>query len=277
MKKMVIVFISAVMVFVGCDTGSVDTADVISDCSFTLESVGTDSVTAVTRGVASDNGIKIAFRSSDIEFWSTSGDYSNLVSAKYGIEGNVSREVTLSDTSNNVIFMPNSAKFTDYEMPEFEKKRYDIARLDIGSGRIEYSKNVSDLTDGDIFLEDDLDGNSIILIDENKLNHIVYVPRSADDDYFESKISNNDDEDFVSALKLVYDFRANNPDIDMDGALFVPFQAVDFTKNAKKLKISVNWDMSSIFEIYNEEMGEYVLNGDADGTPYDFDIDVEVK
>lgn len=58
--------------------------------------------------------------------------------------------------------------------------------------------------------------------------------------------------------------------MDVDGALFVPFDPVDFTgkSNADKVKIKLEWDLDTIFTA--ESNGTYTLSETAGGYAFQF-------
>ena len=64
----------------------------------------------------------------------------------------------------------------------------------------------------------------------------------------------------------------NDINIEADGALFIPFDPIDFknTKNPNNMKVKLELDLDNI--IKSEQDGIYMLNDDADGTPYYSDI-----
>jgi hypothetical protein len=255
-----------------------------------------------SRSVAAPGGLKISFRSSDIEFWATGGSFDNLRSLKYHqwsgeIAGaNVSTEIGLSDTEDNIIFMPNKVKISDYDMPQFDRNlAYDVARMDIGSGNINFTMNGSTMDVSNSTLGDgSLNANSIVFIDRNYLTSVVYVPRTDSsailNDYFDNGELNGS-YDYGADTAFILDFVVENTAtwidssltgkddayMDVDGALFVPFDPVDFTgkNDAKMVKISLEWDLNSIFTA--ESGGSYTLADTADGTPFNFDVSIEVK
>ncbi|MBB6481483.1 hypothetical protein [Spirochaeta isovalerica] len=222
------------------------------------------------------NGIKVSFRSSDIEFWASEGDFTNLLSLKYSdgqdhdqnldpdmeSQMNVSLEIGLSDSTDNVVFMPNNIHFDDFIVfPDFKEKIYDIVRIDIGSGAMTFSKDNSN-----IYIDNNsiarLDCNSIVLIDRDRLNEIEYVPRGGSPDNL-----------FLTNL---YDSNSNNI-VDVDGALFIPFDPIDLRDigEIQSFKFKIEWDMDDIFT--KLENGIYTLNNNADGTPFDFSFSIEVR
>jgi hypothetical protein len=192
--------------------------------------------------------------------------------------------------------MPNKVKLSDYTMPYFDtSKIYDVARMDIGNGSMNFTMNGSVMNVTSARLGNgSLNANSIVFIDRSVLNNIVYI--SGNDlgtilnDYFDN-----------DALDGVYDYGADSDFIldfvventatwsggnltgkddsymDVSGALFVPFDPVDFSgkSNAKKVKIKLEWDLDTIFTA--ESGGNYTLNDTADGTPFNFDVSIEIQ
>ena len=175
--KYSIIFLILLSLFIGC---SVEVADY---GSFEIESG--DSNLAVSRSVTIPSGLKVAFRSSDIEFWASHGDYSNLHSDKYGPKSgaNISTEVTLSDNEDNVLFMKNKVKLSEYNMPEFNEDLYDVARMDIGNGDISFTMNGSlmNVTSSKLG-SSNLNANSIVFINNilnNINNSMISLPSSS--------------------------------------------------------------------------------------------------
>jgi len=256
--------------------------------NFNLDSEGLTVDEETRRGVnkgINSNGMKISFRSSDLEMWATHGDFSNLVSSKYVawemIDNqddllNVSSEIKFSDTAHNVVFMPNNVKLGDeYVIPKIDVNAvYDVVRLDIGGGDLTFSKNANHINvrkANDDGIGARLEGNSIILIDNTILTESCYITSNMMD--------NVKNFDFGIDNEFLQYFISNNGNfrIDMNGALFIPFNPIEFHKKANptKLKIKVKWDMDSIFSAIENDV--YILNDNADGTPYDFDIEIEIN
>lgn len=291
MRKIFIGFIVlAIMLAVGCEmpTGIVD-EPIGGDSSFVLNFGEPSEPSMSSRGAGVPNGMKISFRSSDIEFWSTD-DFDNLQSQAFNHgDGNLSTSLRLSDTEDNVIFMPNTVKISDYDMPEFESKTYNVARMDIGGGNINFTMNGSPMNvSSSTLFGGSLNANSIVFIDEAVLSETVYVDRATATDIIQDAV------DGVSGTygvpTVIAEFVANNAGywndgtyvaidetvMDVDGALFVPFTPVDLRNdNAKKVRIKIDWDLDTVFESVNGD--EYVLSDVADGTPYNFDVTVEIQ
>jgi hypothetical protein len=310
MKKILMYCLFALSLFqFACDSGTLPSgAGTSAASSFSLESAdlaATELLSKSVRTIAAPNGLKISFRSSDIEFWATGGDFSNLRSLKYQnwygeIPGaNVSIEIGLSNSEDNVVFMPNMVKLSDYDMPEFDRNQiYDVARMDIGGGSINFTMNGSTMNVQSSVLSHNgaLNANSIIFIDRSHLSSIVYVPRTDMSsillDFFpDSSLDNVYDYGTPATTDFILDFVVNNAAtwidseltgyddayMDVDGALFVPFDPVDFAGKFKatKVKIKLEWDLDTIFT--SESEGNYALNNIAGGTPYDFNISIEIK
>lgn len=318
MKKIVLVCSLVLMfIFFSCDTsvvtgstgdsgtGGGGTGGTTTDPSFSLESKdlgASEMLGSPSRAVAAPGGLKVSFRSSDIEFWATDGSFTNLRSLKYHewdgeIAGaNLSTEIGLSDSEDNVVFMPNKVKLSEYDMPEFDRaKVYDVARMDIGGGNINFTMNgsVMNVTSNTLG-SGSLNANSIIFIDDSVLSETVYVSRNDSsailNDYFDNNTLDGT-YDYGSNTNFILDFVVENTAtwlsgnltgkddayMDVDGALFVPFEPVDFTSNsnANKVKIKLEWDLDSIFT--SGSGGTYTLKETAGGTPYDFNVTIEIK
>jgi len=299
MKNLLIIGLS-LLIFISCDpspaTGGENDP---SGSTFSLESGdsgATDLLTDSERTVAVPEGLKISFRSSDIEFWSTGGTFSKLRSFKYhewegAIAGaNLSTEIGLSDSEDNVVFMPDKVKLSEYEMPDFDKTLiYDAARMDIGSGEISFTMNGSVMkVESGLLGNGSLNANSIIFIDRDFLNSIVYISRYDADTIYDDYFDNNQFDgtyDYGADTQFVLEFMIENTGMgsidktymDVDGALFVPFDPVDFTgkSEAHKVKIKLEWDLDTVFTA--ESDGIYTLNDAAGGTPYNFDVSIEIQ
>jgi len=301
MKKHVLfVLIGVLFFFAACDNGTLpaDNDAPLEDPAFSLESADLGATTQLSssmRAVSAPNGLKISFRSSDIEFWATGGDFTDLRSLKYDewdgeVPGaNLSTEIGLSDSEDNVVFMPNMVKLSDYVMPVFDKSLvYDVARMDIGNGTINFTMdgnvlNVSSPT----LATGSIDANSIVFIDRAVLNNVVYVSRPEAEiiisDYLDGGL--NGTYAFGVDTDFILDFIIANAGMgaiddtymDIDGAMFVPFDPVDFTgkSNANKVKIKLEWDLDTIFTAGSA--GTYTLKETAVGTPYDFSVSIEIK
>lgn len=297
MKKIfTLFFITVLLVFVGCDTNTVSGVD---DSVFSLESSdsgATDYMASSMRAIAAPGGLKVSFRSSDIEFWATGGDFTDLRSKKYEdwygvVEGaNVSTEIGLSDSEDNVVFMPNKVKLSEYDMPDFDRSLvYDVARMDIGSGNINFTMNgsVMDVTSPTLG-NGSLNANSIVFIDRDVLQNVVYISRDDANtilsDYQGDSTFDNT-YDYGADTQFILNFIVNNTGMgmiddtymDVDGALFVPFDPVDFTGNsqADKVKIKLEWDLDTVFTA--ESGGTYTLSDVAGGTPFNFNVSIEIK
>ena len=244
-----------------------------------LSDVGTDAD-------SSPNGIKMSFRSSGLEFWASNGNYDILTSSKYITGGNTSTELTLSNTENNMVFISNNVKMEKVDMLNFDTTAiYDVVRMDIGAGNMSFSNGASDISiaNGDVA---NLDANSIIFIDETKISKIYYIESGVMNQICANspridvnEIFAPEDVDFMVAyIKANHnsDFITSEYPMDVDGALLIPFETIDFTKhaNVKNVKLKVIWDMNDIFSAIEGDV--YTLNENADGTPYDFYIQVEI-
>ena len=249
---------------------------IIVDLAFNLDSEGTtvdDSARALND--VNINGMKVSFRSSDIEFWASDGNFSNLASFKYfgtmeNNEFNISSEINLSDTQDNVVFMPNNIKIgDDYTLPSIDINAvYDVARLDIGGGGMNFSKDANSMS---LSNDGSLNCNSIIMINRENMTEIHYVPRPL---MYDIRANNN--ADFGTDTNFLNDFVKSNDSMDMDGALFIPFDPVDIKGNGNisKVKIKVKWDMDDLFSAFENNV--YTLKNDADGTPFDFEFIVSL-
>jgi hypothetical protein len=290
----------------GCDTSPATGGDgTTDDSTFSLESAdsgASEYLSSSVRAIDVPSGLKISFRSSDIEFWATGGSFTNLRSLKYHewygeVTGaNISTEIGLSDSEDNVVFMPNKVKLSEYEMPAFDKSLvYDVARMDIGGGNINFTMNGSVMNVTSTTLgSGSLNANSIVFIDRDFLQNVVYINSNDSsailNDYFDNNIL-DDSYDFGADTNFILDFVVENTAtwindnltgndnayMDVDGALFVPFEPVDFTgkSNANKVKIKLDWDLDTVFTA--EDSGTYTLNDSADGTPFNFDVSIEIK
>jgi len=270
MKRLFSILILIVLVFAGCEMNTLIVDEGFSLLGFSLIAEGV-SADSSARGTSS-NGLKLAFRSSDIEFWAAGDNYTNLISTKFVSGGvtdkNESIEISLSDTAENVVFMPNKVHIErGYEMPNFDmNKVYNIVRMDIGSGQLTLTMNGNPVNASNSTLSStSLNANSIVLVDRNIMHEAHYISR------LEMRNINdynyNVDDDFIK------EFNSNIGSIDVDGALFLPFDSIDFAgKNkAKNVHIRLKWNMDDIFDMDN------VLKGTADGTPYDFSVEVEIN
>lgn len=322
MKKIILQILSISIFFISCDNTHLPA----NEGKFQLASGDINaslSRSLISRNIDAPSGLHISLRSSDIEFWATSGDYSNLQSYSYSMPypdatRNVSISIELSDSEDNVNFMPGEMTLGEYLMPTFNTSLiYDVARMDIGNGQVKYALDGSPLnikSDGDGLGTGIKDiANSIIFIDSAQLSSTVYIPwgmqsgilHDIEDglrDGYEAdgvtpiifypspaSVAVNLSDAYSDTSKYppsIIDFIADNasdtaPDstrhfVDMSGALFVPFEPIDFSgiSEATEVRLTIKWDLNSVFD--RQDSGQYILNWDACGTPYDFDVTMDV-
>ena len=206
---------------------------------------------------------QIDFRSSQIEFWSieTIEDVDKLISAYY--EGANSTYVDLFDIDKTFIFKPNElVQFTRENNVAFENKKYNIIRLDIGSGTINFTVN------GNLISGPYLNCNSIIFIDREFLTESVYVERINSE--YETYISKEEEFKIVDTIILNSDVY-NNGTIDVDGALFIPFEATDFSsyETISSVVVDISWNLNNLLSIDGES---YFFTDRVSGFPYDFEV-----
>ena len=74
---------------------------------------------------------------------------------------------------------------------------------------------------------------------------------------------------------FVAEFIQTNPDIDMDGALFVPFDGIDLTTvQSTELVVKLRWDVVGSFNNPGGT-GSFEMDDRVNGTPFDFRASVE--
>ena len=295
--KITIAALAIVVIFLsGCDSN-------LLNRDFSIESRDAGAVSSsLSRGITAPEGLKISFRSSDIEFWASGGDFTNLMSTLYGSRAgaNVSVSIELSDTADNIVFMPEQVEISSYVMPAFDTSRiYDVARMDIGAGNINYRMNGSSINIDDnssvLSSNGSLNANSIVFINRSVLNNVVYISRTTAGeilgDAMDGAIDSTDydfgiDTDFI--VKFVADNTADwidgnltgtdNAFMDVDGALFVPFDPIEFSglTEAGGVKLSLEWDLDNVFTSVDPGTGIYTLDNSADGTPFNFNVTIDV-
>jgi len=292
MRYFIFVFVLIGLVFTGCNLGGIDQGDIdqgedesIQNGRFSIIFGESDELPQASSRSAPE-GLQISFRSSDIEFWSSNGNFKNLSSALYGEKqgANISIAVELSDSADNFVFSRGEVNFGEYSLPEFDTSCiYDVARLDLGGGHISYSIDGNLINPVGLY---SLNTNSMVFIDNTVLTEVVYVDRNVANSIL-SDISDNDQlDDTYDVPDFVRDFIANNGGpmmaydttyMDMDGALFVPFPVIAFTEQSviSSVRINIDWDIDAAIESSSE--GQYVLDDSADGTPYNFVVSVEIQ
>lgn len=293
MKKIIPTIALIATFFSGCDSNLLT-----GDLSIESRDAGVIS-SNLSRSITAPENLKISFRSSDIEFWASGGNFTNLMSTLYGSRpgANISVSIELSDSADNIVFKPGQVEVSSYTMPTFDTSRiYDVARMDIGGGQINYTKSGSNI---DIYSptlgNGSLNANSIVFINRSELNNVVYISRVTAgiiiEDAMDGSISSTD-YDFGSDTDFIVNFVADNTAdwingnltgtddafMDVDGALFVPFDPIEFSDLTKNggVKLSLEWDLNNVFESVNPETGTYTLNSSADGTPYNFNVTIDV-
>lgn len=285
MKSLLVITVSIVILIISsCSAGG-------GPSTFSVES--RDFGVTSSRSIVAPSGVEIGIRSSDIEFWSTGGDFTNLQSDLYNpVAGsNRSTAIELSDTFYNIVFAPGEVRIQDYSMPYIDPDRiYDVARLDIGGGGFAYTINGLPISASSPVLgAGSLNANSIVFVDRSVLDDVVYVDRveAADilNDYFDNQrmdgtYNYGTDTDFIVAF--VKDNTAiwtgtgltgsDEAFMDVNGALFVPFDPLDLRnrEGVSTITISITLDMDEVFE--SESGGIYILSEIADGTPFAFDV-----
>lgn len=302
MKK-IMLFLVVVLVLGSCDMGMFE----MLFGTFELESGDVGATEAATtsgaRALNVPNGLKVSFKSDYIEFWSTD-DFNNLSSARYSeimTEGNFSDSIDLRGElpgePDNVVFMPNKVKLSQYKMPVFDtSKTYNLVRMSISYETMNYTMNGNPMKiAGSGLGTHSLEGNSIMFVDRAVLHNIVYVSNVVAADILKKALGHDyyvSEYDFGEDTEFITNFIINNTVTkgmdgmsswesidgsytDFEGGLFVPFDPIEFKENGDKVKIKIEWDIDTIFESVNED--EYTLADNADGTPYDFKISVEVK
>ncbi len=214
---------------------------------------------------------QVDFRSSHVEFWSikTISDVDGLVSAYY--VGTNSAYIDLADTDETFIFRPNEiAQFTKENEISFENKKYNIIRMDIGSGKINFTVN------GNIIITDkinQLSCNSIFFIDIEFLTTSIYIDSEEAESIHKGTFT---EIDIVDAIIL--NSNVNNGTIDVDGALFIPFEATDFSEYGflDSVTVDISWDLNSIVGSSDNGL-TYFTENRVEGFPYDFEVTLIVK
>jgi hypothetical protein len=69
---------------------------------------------------------------------------------------------------------------------------------------------------------------------------------------------------------------AGGNDIDMDGALFIPFDGIDLTGEIAKVAVFFEWDIVGAFDDEDND-GEYEMANRYNGTCFDFNVRVETE
>ena len=211
------------------------------------------------------------FRSSDIEFWSTelAGGYTGLVSDLYsiGINENVSVSIDLPDVTETFKFVEGTVHEVDNTDADFASTIYDIVRIDIGGGSFMFSHNGSTVSYENTVTGESggINGNSIFLISNALLDGSYYVPR---DDFYDSK------EELIASGKsefLAEFISSADNNIDMDGALFIPFDGIDITGDITTVQVFFEWDIiGSVAD--SDSDGTYEMENRYNGTCFDFNV-----
>jgi hypothetical protein len=289
MRKSILtgLIIITALTFIGCgelpftesenetENYSVATRDIEVALRSNIES--SDSRTAVADG----DDLAMWFRSSDIEFWSTelAGGYTELVSDLYSSEQDEQNKVSVSfdlpDVNETFKFVLGTVHEVEDATVSFANTIYDIIRIDIGGGGFNFEHNgnsisvINTLTDE----SNGINGNSIFLISSTMLDAPYYVPRT---DFYDSKedlIASGRSEflaDFISAKS------SGGNNIDMDGALFIPFDGIDLKGDITKISVFFEWDIAGAFDDADNN-DQYEMDDRYNGTCFDFNVRVETE
>ncbi len=139
---------------------------------------------------------------------------------------------------------------------------YNIIRIDIGAGNFSFKHNNAIVSPYNIDTDEcsSINGNSIFLIDRELIgDSAIYIPRT----YFYSYNGN----DFLE------DFLPDNPEIDMDGALFIPFDGIIVEEDVQNISVCLVWDLTDCISDDDGD-GIYKMDDRVYGTPFDFSIEI---
>ncbi len=272
-------FIFSLIVFIvfitGCDSGSSASDGATRNIAVELRSnVETAAESGISRvAVAGGDDLVMWFRSSDIEFWSTdlAGGYTDLVSDLYtsGTGDNVSVSIDLPDADETFKFEEGTVHEVDNTDADFANTVYDIVRIDIGSGSFDFSHNGSSVNYVNTVTGETggINGNSIFLISSDLLDGSYYVSRT---EFYDSK------EELVASGKsefLAEFISSEDNDIDMDGALFIPFDGIDLTEEITTVQVFFEWDITGSIDDADSD-GSYEMEDRYNGTCFDFNVRV---
>jgi len=262
----IIIFV-ALVALVGCSNPFMDNTTVSNEKARFVIEVNGNGNRAVSHNVTQSNDqLSFSFRSSDIEFWPTDYNQSNLSSFN---SGNKSHKMFLTeDTSNkdhNVIFVPGSVQTQNTSGFNLPAGSYDIVRIDMGGGQfsLKYNEDFVKVSSNRI------DVNSIILI--KGLHEPVLITRGMwRNDKVKLVVNTN--------YNIINSFYENNTffetagQLDVDGALFLPFDGIEIVEN-QSFSIVFEWDIEGAFN-YDEENDVYEMADRVAGYPFDFNVSI---
>ena len=269
MKKITILLVMLFVVIIlswGCTTVSENDSQSFSN---TTTFITRDSnMLFKAKGLESPTVDEIYFRSSHIEFWSieTINDVDNLYSVyEYNPlteKSQLPASIYLPDIDKTFIFKPNKlVQFTRENDISFENKKYNIIRFDIGAGEISFIIN------GNLISSPYLNCNSIVFVDKEFLTESIYVDRNL------SELINIKDSTtgslIVDAITLQSHVYGGN--IGVDGALFIPFIATDFSdyETILSVVVDISWNLNNLLSIDGES---YFFTDRVSGFPYNFEV-----
>ncbi|HAK46016.1 MAG TPA: hypothetical protein DCO79_08885 [Spirochaeta sp.] len=289
MKKplFILMCIVAAALFVGCEnlswTDFFDSNNNTQNTQSTTRNIDVELRSSVESSVsrtavAQGDELAMWFRSSDIEFWSTelAGGYTELVSDLYSSESDeadkISVSINLPDVYETFKFLPGLDHEVQDASASFASTVYDIIRIDIGSGGFSFEHNENHVSVRNTITgeSDGINGNSIFLISSTMLDAPYYVPRTVFYNTKEELIASGRSEwlaEFISAS-------SNN--IDMDGALFIPFNGIDLSGDISVVTVFFEWDIEGAFDDADND-GNYEMDNRYNGTCFNFDVRVETE
>jgi len=267
------------------------------DGNFSVQVSNSVSMMRSISGQGVDEGNKVYFRSSDIEFWSFdsisdistfsswSEDYDNGGSLKYDMGDNVESIVFYPDSnisndlSNN--FNPTwNTKVNNFISSNMFTGKMNLCRLDLGSGHVGFIK---DGTNIDVNLMDLPTINSILFVDESYLSESFLI-KGGDtvEDILNGSLTKENlaiSEDDYNLIFEIFSIgcSSNNYKIDVDGALFIPFTPFDislYDPSSNSLLIEITWDMNS--SIY-EDLDGFHMENRVSGTCFDFKVAIKIE
>ena len=139
-------------------------------------------------------------------------------------------------------------------------------------------------------LEAEIDANKMILIDNNFIQQGFYVSSDA---WGEIQSANSIEElgenygltnpqlqivkDLTSRVEYALSDGYNESDIDLDGALILPFQATDLSyyETINTITIEFSWDFSGSVS-YDSTEDRYFLTDRICGLPFNFDVELVI-
>lgn len=248
-----------------------------------------------TQILPASNISKVYFRSSDIEFWSIDAisDIDNLMSAAYENWGSISANlqksvnVELPDITETFIFKPDAkTEFQAVNTPCFQYRKYNLARLDLGGGNIIFVINGNEITvDSSAGSGSQLNCNSIFFVDSAFLNTAVYIDRT---EARAIEAGNSSGYAVIDRIIRNSNYNSNFQDgmIDVDGALFLTFDPIDFSnyENLENIAVDVTWDMENIIT-YNDndtpadtsDDSDFLMVDRVENTCFDFQIRININ